>query len=437
MGLFSFREKEKKSRFAITEPDKAWVIENLTWLIGLYGLPHADDKTVIFSHEFFPLSRSGKGEPVENLIADLKELLGLVSVHITFDLQEDIRDIEGLPYEIEGKPFQSGLIAAEAQYHIILAKSLLKHDKALLSSLIYEFTKIRLIRDGCEYDTGEDTDLFLYLAGVYFGFGPLLYQGLVDTGRSSDGGWETKWSFVADLPQEVMAYAIALYNDLVPDNDLNWKTELSSQLESLLDAAIDYQKQKRVSLIKKGEFEAEELYKEGLKLFEQFDWERAIEVFRKAIFLETSNPLKANIHNSLGYAHMRMGDLEESLTNFQIAVDLTGHAYAFSNMAYVMILGGRSDAAKGLIEMVFEVNDQVGYAHRNTAMYHQALGDTDLAEEHFQQALAVGEPVDLLEFHYSEFLFEQGKKEEAMVYLRRAVDKGEPEAIAQYQSLGF
>ncbi|GAB5527648.1 MAG: hypothetical protein Roseis2KO_55200 [Roseivirga sp.] len=437
MGLFSFRKKEKKSRFPITEPDKAWVIENLTWLIELYGLPHADDKTVTFSHKFFPLSRSGMGEPVESLIADLKELLGLASVHITFDLQEDIRDIEGLPYEIEGKPFQSGLIVAEAQYHIILAKSLLKHDKALLSSLIYEFTKIRLIRDGCEYDTGEDTDLFLYLAGVYFGFGPLLYQGLVDTGRSSDGSWETKWSFVADLPQEVMAYAIALYIDLVPDNDLNWKTELSDQLESLLDAAIEYQKQKRVSLVKKGELEAEELYEAGLKLFEQYDWEQAIEVFRKAIFLETSNPLKANIYNSLGYAHMRMGDLEGSLTNFQIAIDLTGHAYAFSNMAYVMILGGRAEAAQELIKMSFEVNDQAGYAHRNTAMYHQALGDIELAEEHFQKALAEGEPVDLLELHYSEFLFEKGKEEEAMVYLKQAVDKGEPEAVVQYQSLGF
>ncbi len=437
MGLFNFRKKEKKTSFPITDADKGWVIENLSWLVQIYGRLYPEDKIIVFTPEFFPLSTIGKGDVVENLITDLKWLLGLASANVTFDLQKDIRDFEGLPYEIEGKPFQSGLIAAEAQYHIVLAESLLKHEKALLSSLIYEFTKIRLIHDRYEYDTGEDADLFLYLAGVYFGFGPLLYEGLVDTGRSSEGNWETKWSFVADLPQEVMAYAIALYLDLTPDKDLGWKNELSGHLESLLDAAIAYQKKKRVSLIMKGELEAEELYDVGLKLFEQFDWEQAIEVFRKTIFLEMSNPLKANIYNSLGYAHMRMGDLEGSLTNFQISVDLTGHAYAFSNMAYVMILGGRAEAARGLIEMIFEVNDQVGYAHRNTAMYHQALGYVELAEEHFQKALAIGEPVDLLEFHYSEFLFEQDKKEEGMAYLKKAVDKGEPEAIAQYQSLGF
>lgn len=437
MGLFNFKKKEKKPSFPITDADKGWVIENLTWLVQIYGRLYPEDRIILFSLEFFPLSTGGKGELVENLITDLKELLGLASANITFDLQKDIRDFEGLPYEIEGKPFQSGLIAAEAQYHIVLAESLLKHEKALLSSLIYEFTKIRLIHDKYQYDSGEDADLFLYLAGVYFGFGPLLYQGLVDTGRSSEGNWETKWSFVADLPQEVMAYAIALYLDLTPDKDLSWKNELPGHLGSLLDAALDYQKKKRVSLLMKDEFEAEELYETGLKLFEEFDWEQAIEVFRRTVFLEMSNPMKADIYNSLGYAHMRMGDLEGSLTNFQIAVDLTGHAYAFSNMAYVMILGGRAEVAQELIEIIFEVNDLPGYAHRNTAMYHQALGDIVLEEEHFQKALAIGESVDLLEFHYSEFLFEQDKKEEGMTYLKKAVDKGEPEAIAQYQSLGF
>ena len=132
---------------------------------------------------------------------------------------------------------------------------------------------------------------------------------------------------------------------------------------------------------------------------------------------------------------MRMGDMESSMANFHAAVDLDRNAYAFSNMAYVMILTGRPDAAEGIIEMIFEVNDMPGYAHRNTAMYHQALGDTTLAEEHFKKALAIGEPTDLLEFHYAEFLLEQERKEEAMVYLEKAVEKGEPEAIAFQQLL--
>ncbi|MCE7993844.1 MAG: tetratricopeptide repeat protein [Roseivirga sp.] len=437
MGLFNFRKKKNRPDFPITDPDKGWVIENLTWLVQVYGIPHPEDRAVMFSGEFFPQSTRGEGEIVDNLIADLKSILGLQSLKITYVVQEDLRDIKDLPYEIEGKPFQSGLVVAKEQYHIILAKSLLKYDKALLSSLIYEFVKIRLEYDQYEYDTGEDADLFLYLGGVYFGFGPLLYQGLVNTGRTSDGNWETRWSFIADLPEEVMAYALALYVDLIGDRGMVWKGDLSTKLESLLDAAIEYHKHNNVSLIMKGEAEAEELFEAGSQLFQDFDWEQATEIFRRAIFLETSNPLKADIYNNLGYCHMRMGDYEGSLTNFQIAVDLNRHAYAFSNMAYVMILGGRPDAAKPIIEIILEVNDLPGYAHRNTAMYHQALGDTALAEEHFQKAMAVGAPVDLLEFHYSEFLFEQGKKDEAMVYLKKAVDKGEPEAVVQYQAFGY
>jgi hypothetical protein len=34
-----------------------------------------------------------------------------------------------------------------------------------------------------------------------------------------------------------------------------------------------------------------------------------------------------------------------------------------------------------------------------------------------------------LEFHYSEFLFAQDKKEQALKYLKVAIEKGEPEAI--------
>lgn len=437
MGLFNFKKKNKKTGFPIIEEDKNWVIENLTWLVQAYGVPHADDKTVVFSQEFFPLTSSREGDKVENLIADLKSILGLESTNITFDLQEDIRDFEGLPYELNGRPFQSGLIVAEGQYHIILARSLLKHDATLLASLINEFLKIRLTNDQQKYDTGEDADLFLYLAGVYWGFGPLLYQSLVNTGRSSDGYWETKWNFVADLPREVMAYAIALRLDLQPQEDLSWKGELSNELEYLLDAAIEYQKQNPVSLVMKGESEADGFYAEGLKLFEQFDWERAKALFHKALLLEASYPLKADIHNSLGYCYMRMGDLEGALANFQIAIDLNGHAYAFSNMAYVMIVGGRPDTAKGMIDMTFEINSLPGYAHRNTAMYHQAIGNNELAEEHFQKALATQEPVDLLEFHYYEFLFTLGRRDEALIFLQKAVEKGEPEAVAEYQVLGF
>lgn len=38
-------------------------------------------------------------------------------------------------------------------------------------------------------------------------------------------------------------------------------------------------------------------------------------------------------------------------------------------------------------------------------------------------------PIDLLEYFYAQFLFEIGEKEKGMEYLKKAIDKGEPEAI--------
>jgi len=95
MGLFNFRKKEKKSRFPITKFDREWVIENLKWLVQVYGYPQSGERQIVFSEEFFAMSTKNDGGTVENLIADLKSILNLQHAEVTFDFQDDIRDIEG------------------------------------------------------------------------------------------------------------------------------------------------------------------------------------------------------------------------------------------------------------------------------------------------------------------------------------------------------
>jgi hypothetical protein len=116
----------------------------------------------------------------------------------------------------------------------VIAKSLLSHPGQLLLNLDLNFIRIRLTEYKIQYDTGTDTDLFLYLCGIFNGHGVMLYQNLVDTGVTSDTFWEKRWRFVADMPVPVMAYALALYYDLIEKRDPVWKNDLPADLKNQL-----------------------------------------------------------------------------------------------------------------------------------------------------------------------------------------------------------
>jgi hypothetical protein len=59
-----------------------------------------------------------------------------------------------------------------------------------------------------------------------------------------------------------------------------------------------------------------------------------------------------------------------------------------------------------------------------------------LAQKNFQLAFEhITIPVDWLEYLYARFLFEQGDKEEALMYLQIAADKGEHFAIQWMEEL--
>ena len=52
------------------------------------------------------------------------------------------------------------------------------------------------------------------------------------------------------------------------------------------------------------------------------------------------------------------------------------------------------------------------------------------AEEYFKKSFdSIKDSVDLLEYHYADFLIKNVQTEKGLVFLKKAVEKGEPEAI--------
>lgn len=438
MKLFGFNRKSKNKSFRIHENNRNWTENNFEWLINTFGYPNSHNEQILLTESYFPNTFKADSVLIENILTDLSAILQIRESNITFGVLEDFRDTYGLPYEMHGKPFETELEIADDGYHIHIAKALQKRPKRLIHNLVCEFIKIKLHEDNLEFDTGKDTRQFIFLAGIFFGFGVLLIQNLRESGISNDGTWETKWHYISEIPTEIMVFGLALYAKLTEQESAEWKNELPKELQQEFEKAILFLNEHPSRFFNKNEAEAQNLFKEAVNQYKANQFEDAISTLQKILLLTKDNILKANACNSIGYNLLRLKEYEQSIPYFIQALEAAqNYGYARDNLGYALIQTGQSDLGKKWLDQALKTgNNDDAYSFRNLALYHQKRGEMEPAEANFLKAFEHAAPqVDLLEYHYAEFLFVQGKMDEGMTYLKLAVDKNEPEAIQRMKEL--
>ena len=432
MKFFRFNKNTKKTKFRITEPDRELVEGNFQWLIRVFGYPSRQSEQILMTKEYFPNTFSTNEVNVQNLIEDLSNLLRIDTSKIKFKLHKDLRDVYGMPYEMHGIPFETETVVNGDHYLIHIAESISKRLNRLVYNLVYEFIKIRLTENKLQFDTGEDASLFIYIAAIYFRFGVLLSQNLTDRGRVDDGFWETKWNYTSEMPNEVMAFGLATYSKLIEQNSPDWKNELPSELRLQFDLAINYLDDSPLTIFSKAEVNANDLFIQADKEYQSKNFDLAIATLRKILFLTEDEMLKSDVYNNIGYYQLRNGDYEKSISNFKKALSIdSNYGFAYDNLGYALIQIGQIEEGKQKLERAMQTeNNDFAYTYRNIALYHSAKNESEKAKLNFQLAFENETvSVDLLEFHYANFLINQGEIEEGMRYLEKAVEKNEPEAI--------
>ena len=432
MKLFGPHKKSKKTKLEITDLDRRWVEDNFNWLISVYGYPSSNLEQITITARYFPKSFSTDKPRVQDLINDLCVLLSLESSKISYELHEDLRDVYGMPYEIEGEPFNTETEIVNEKYKIHIANSITKRPSRLTYSLIYEFIKIRLTESELKYDTGNDTGLFIFLAGIYFGFGVPLSQNLTDKGRIIEGFWETKWNYVSEMPHVVMAFALATYSKLTDKDNPEWKKELPPEIRDLFDQSIIQLNESPSTIFNRRELTANDILYQANQEYQKGNYESAISIAQKSLFLTEDNILKADIYNMIGYCYLRSGDYEKSIPHLHKAINHDSNfGFAYDNLGFALIQTGKLEEGKELLEIASKTkNNDLAYNFRNLALYYVAKNETQKAESNFQLAFeSITDSVDLLEFYYGLFLSENGEQKKGNEYLAKAVKKSEQEAI--------
>jgi tetratricopeptide (TPR) repeat protein len=439
MKLFKNNKDNDSRKPSIKEDDKNWVDKKFEWLLKVYDYPSNKNIQFVISEEYFPESFKTQPLSVDSIIADISNILKIDKTRINYQFNEDIRDISGLPYEIQGRTDDCELVViAEAgkttYYKLIVAKSLVKSPERLVCSIIIESLKIKLNESKIKYDPSNDRGLLIYLLGIYFGFGVILAQNLISIGRKSDGLWETKWRYISVMPYQIMAYAFALYSWLSKNESPDWLERLPSEIKAEFNLSINYINSYPPLIDFRSvdnHLTFNKLFREAFRLNKAGEVEKAIATLQKMIFLTDDANKKALVFNNIGYFEQRIKEYSRSISSFLKALEFNpNYGFANDNLGLSYLLTGELDKGKEYLDKALKTgNNDNAYSCRNIAVYYMLKNNNMLAELNFQKSFSENKPVDLLHYFYAKFQLKLGNKQKAIEHLIAEIEKGEKDAI--------
>ena len=436
MGFFNF--KKSNSKFHITTADRNWVDDNFKWIIDSASYPFANARQHQLNIDCFPLTLQSDEFSPENFLLDTCNLLSLDPSIISVEFISDIRDLDNVPWQTEGELCDSTLLHSENDYKIILANDIKRYPKSCIFNLVKQLINIRMRVNNWDFDTGPDSALFTVIAATYFQFGLIQSLCLTESGLRSNGQWERRINRPPEIPLQVMAYSLALFSELIAENNPSWVNDLSSEMHGMYIGARELLEQSPSSIVRQEELEAEKLLQTSDQQYDKNDFEGCIEACQKALFITQHHLAQAGAYNTIGYCYYRMKDYERSLSNFHKTLEiLPGFGYAYDNLALAYLrLDNLNEAAKYIELAVPTQYHDIAYSHRNLALFYWSKNEMAAAEKQFQLAFAnMVDYVDELEVDYSKFSLTNGNYPDIQKILQPALDRNEPEAIAFFKNI--
>ena len=149
--------------------------------------------------------------------------------------------------------------------------------------------------------------------------------------------------------------------------------------------------------------------------------------------LSRVDPSDVQARYNLGMALQALGEVDEAMENYRLALQLKpDYAAAHNNLGTLLESNGAADEALEHFRRALAAQPDFAQAHYNVANALQARGDLDGAVQHFRQALEADR--NYVEAHYNlgNALAAHGKVDEAIAHYLSAVDIDEGFAAAHY-----
>jgi tetratricopeptide (TPR) repeat protein len=143
-----------------------------------------------------------------------------------------------------------------------------------------------------------------------------------------------------------------------------------------------------------GGFNAQGRNSEGVRLFQQAQYQEAIKQFQEAIYADPNNAdgyynLAATYHR-IGRLEHRQADLDQAESHYNLCLDRNAnHTDCYRGLAVLLAEQGRNDEAFRLIEGWVQRQPGVADAKIELARLNDEFGNRQAAKEHLIEALTI------------------------------------------------
>jgi len=171
--------------------------------------------------------------------------------------------------------------------------------------------------------------------------------------------------------------------------------------------------------------EAAQRNREGAKLVEQGEMEKALEAFQEAVRLDSND---AVARRNLAYTYDRQGRTEEAIAEYQRAIELSpSDLLAYNNLGVLYDKMGQYDEAIGEFQRALEIDPTDANTLKNleNAKMNKAIieeREEQFAELRREVEAQPGNPMALYKLGRLYAFYD--KKDQAMEWINKALDKG-------------
>lgn len=436
MKFFGFNSKKEEDSLRLSSEEKEWVEDNFVWLMDVFGYPSSKYNQLLFTKENFPATFSNNTIEAKFLLQDICDYSGIPIDKVSIHFISDLRNTEMVPFETDEPAFESELNVEDGKYTILIAKKMQDHPGRLVHLMVYQCVKIQLIENNLDFATGADTEQFIFLASIFLDFGLLLSTNLRDIGKIEDGTWETHWSYVAPIREEVLAYSLALYVHMAGQLHAEWIGFLAPGFRKLFDAALINLQKHPSELVDPEERRAADLIEDASEATDSGAFHQAFTLFSEALPLTKNTGTREKVLNNLGSLCHRLKRFEDAIPYFNSVLELFPEdQFALDHLSLAHIKLRHMDEARVLLER----SSALG-GHPNTMLYFSfyfwVLGDVENAHRYFKRIFEFDEARDgYFELVMGDLLIQDGFRDEGLAYYWKSHELGYSEATQELRKL--
>jgi len=172
----------------------------------------------------------------------------------------------------------------------------------------------------------------------------------------------------------------------------------------------------------------------GSALLPMGQMDEAIAQYQIALEID---PNLVQSHNNLGLALLKKGQLDEAMTQFQKSLEINPNdADADNSLGMVFLQKGQVDEAMAQFQKALEIDPNRADAHNNIGCIVLKKGQVDEAMAQFQKALEIKPNYAEAHLNLGNAFFKKGQEDEAIDQFQKALEIN-PNLAEVHNSLGF